>query len=164
MTKFEKHVFNDPGLMGQVRIAADADPPEVLWRHRGRCDQIYMFLASRFLASPDGVLDCEGVHGQWKWIMDNKCSAKFKMVNAILKCSSELHINGGFPNENDIRPYIVQVRAALLRELAAVDPEISAGARTDWVHRQRFNMRLEDSGPLRARPHAAGVVPKEEHT
>ena len=70
-TGYDAVFVAEPGLFDQLAAFSAARPPDLLWRGRGAYQDLFRFLALRFLANPDSVLKCESVHAQWKWIEQN---------------------------------------------------------------------------------------------
>ena len=143
--------LDDDELMTQVSQFADMDPPVLLWHARGKFAQLFRFLAVRFLACPDHVLDAEGVHARWKWISMIKRNLSFPMLNAILKVNSYLEQNGGtfpsFTSTEGIRfiELFLEVRRghnAALRQLysGAAGTDIAHGAMKKSLYMRRFNL------------------------
>lgn len=143
--------LDDDELMTQVSQFADIDPPVLLWHAGGKFAQLFRFLAVRFLACPDHVLDAEGVHARWKWISMIKRGVSFPMLNAILKVNSYLEQNGGafpsFTSTEGIRfiELFLEVRRghnAALRQLysGAAGTDIAHGAMKKSLYMRRFNL------------------------
>ena len=63
----------------------------------GRCAALFLWLAARFLANDDSVLNCESVHAQWQWYMKAARSCKLKNVNATLIVRSWAKMFGELP-------------------------------------------------------------------
>ena len=96
-TKFEKAFCADDELQWCLHDFADHQPRSVLWGEQARWKKLYICCAVRFLGNPDSVLDCEGCHAKWQWMMNTKRGIKFKMINSLLKLSSEIITTGGLP-------------------------------------------------------------------
>ena len=145
-------------LMRLLQMFADEEPPILLWHGAGKYETLFRFVAARFASTPDRVLDCEGIHSQWKWLEITKRSLKLKSLNAILRLSSYIHYNGDLPAYQDLHGHIAEIRAHLRRQYAAVVAGnlVAPGLRSEWMYRERFNLQLADAELLRAnRPRAA---------
>ena len=150
LTKFQAHVRNNAALMGDLSVMANANPPELLWHHNLKRSRLSIFLACRFLGQPDGVIDCESVHGRWKWIMDFKTGTKHKLINAILKISARMLHYGSLPPDDRLHRHILDVRANMNSDLKLMDPNVARGTRTDWLFRERLNLSHNDIDLLRS--------------
>lgn len=150
-SKLVKYIAEHEQLMSQLCAFCERMPPVCLWQGSLEFKDLFIFIACRFLANPDHVLDAEGVHAKWKWIGDVKRAIKLKMMNAILKLSSFISAHGDLPMWDEVEPYMYQVRQHLREqyELARTRDGIAAGARSEWIHRDRFNMGLADVDLLR---------------
>ena len=113
-TSFEAYMFETSDLYHNLVEFAHADPPVRVWQGRGIFAVLFKFLAARFLTAPDNVLDCERMHGRWQWQCDFKRALKMHTLNATLKLTRYLELNGGFP------PH-----AALVEHLDAERQELS---------------------------------------
>jgi hypothetical protein len=139
-------------LMRQLQMFADEEPPRLLWHCHGKYATLFKFVAARFCSTPDHVLDCEGIHSQWKWIEETRRNVKLKSLNAILKLASYVHFHGDLPPYHMLHPHIATLRAWLRQQYLAViaGGQVAAGARAEWVYRERFNLQLADLELLRA--------------
>jgi hypothetical protein len=145
-TQFEKHFHSNPALFNCLQDFAMHQPPTVLWGGHARWKSLYIHLVVRFCGNPDTVLDCEGTHARWQWLMNTKRSIKFKLINSMLKLSSEVLSVGRFPPNDVLRPHIRDIRAETLRQAEAIgsDPAIAAGCRHDMMYRSRFNLSANE--------------------
>ena len=84
-TPFENFLFDDPTLWGSLETFSKHEPPTVVWGARGLFAPLYRFLAPRYLASPDHVLDVERQHAIWQWVLTRRRALKLKSLNAWLK-------------------------------------------------------------------------------
>ena len=96
-TAFEEYMFSTTGIWSNLVDFAYARPPVRVWQGRGSFPELFKFLASRFLTAPDNVLDCERLHGRWQWQCDFKRDLKMHALNATLKLTRHIELNGGFP-------------------------------------------------------------------
>jgi len=96
-TSFEAYMFGTTDLYQDLVNFAHTEPPVRVWQGRGSFAVLFKFLAARFLTAPDNVLDCERMHGRWQWQCDFKKPLKMHTLNATLKLSRYLELNGGFP-------------------------------------------------------------------
>jgi hypothetical protein len=69
--------------MQQLNAFCDAVVLFVLWRGNGRYAALFVFLALRFLAQEDSVLNCEGVHAQWQWIALHRRGRRVGSLNGV---------------------------------------------------------------------------------
>ena len=65
-TKFETCIAEDPRLMQELNTFIATAPPVLLWKGGGQFAYLFKFLAARFLANPDSVLDDERQHAIWQ--------------------------------------------------------------------------------------------------
>ena len=61
-TRFEQHVFDTRVIWENLVAFSEATPPVLLWQGRGSYENLFRFLAPRFLLAPDHVLDAERIH------------------------------------------------------------------------------------------------------
>jgi hypothetical protein len=148
--KYETAFMENETLMQQLTMFANTDPPTLLWRGHGQFADLFRFLAPRFLAAPDNVLDAEGVHARWKWIETVKRNITLKMLNAMLKTHAHLQHHGVFPDPETFTPYVRQVREGLrLQYINAIEVGVPARARSNAVYANRFNIAAADIELLR---------------
>jgi hypothetical protein len=160
---YEEAFVEDTVKMQQLEAFAASDPPKLLWHCGGAYADLFVFLSVRFLSAPDSVLDCEGVHAQWKWIEQSARGMKFKLLNAQLKLQNYLNFFGGFPDISELMPLIQAVRADFraLYEQATSTGNVAPRLRRDYVYSQRFNLRPTDIDLLKA---AMGSAPQIQKT
>ena len=161
-TKFETVLFEDMELMAQMGdFASQADPPCCLWKRNGRWHRLYIFVASRFLANPDNVMDVERLHAVWKWVLLRKRSLKLKSLNAWLKLGAYLRSNGALPSPEDLGRHVEDVKAGFARALAEVRNanEIAPGSRLDSLWWPRLNLSVADCALLRGAEQPAQTTP-----
>ena len=60
--EFDRAFAADNCLMTQAAEFADTPTDTLLWHMDGKFSYLFKWLADRYLAQPDSVLDCEGVH------------------------------------------------------------------------------------------------------
>ena len=142
-SSYEAAFLNDEVKMLQLEQFASVHPPSLLWRNKGAYSELFHFLAVRFLGAPDSVLECEGIHAKWKWIEHGRRGMKFKLLNAILKLMTYMHLNGGTPPPEELIQHVVDSRRASEMQYQALvaNGEIAPGLRRDWLYRERFNLR-----------------------
>ena len=129
---FEDYMFSTTSLWQNLVDFANAKPPQRVWQGRGHFVELFKFLASRFLTAPDNVLDCERMHGRWQWQCEIKRALKMHTLNATLKLSRYLELNGGFPHIEAIAEHLEVERQELnwnIQELND-DLEIAKGWRS----------------------------------
>lgn len=100
----ETCILNDRNLMSQLELFVSR-PGKTLWQHGNDCAELFRYLATRFLTAPDHVLDCEGVHAQWQWLMTTKRGMKLKLMNGILRMR-QLVRAGALPDAADLAPHM----------------------------------------------------------
>ena len=130
-TLFEKHVFDTEHLWRNLVEFADAEPPVLLWQRHGQFENLFKFLAPRFLLAPDNVLDCERTHARWQWACSNQRSLKIHSLNASLRIVFYLENNDSFPSHETLWPHLDAERAEhrlSMRDIVAED-EIAPGWR-----------------------------------
>ena len=139
-TPFEEHLRNS--FMEDISTFAAADPPFRLWGNNCKWATFFKFLACRFLAQPDTVLDCESTHALWKWVETLRRGMKFKMLNAIMKLESWMRCFGDFPSDHEIAPYLAEQVSAMFAQLEALRRTgyIAPGLRNDFMYKARFNL------------------------
>ena len=109
-TGYDAVFVAEPGLFDQLAAFSAARPPDLLWRGRGAYQDLFRFLALRFLANPDSVLGCESVHAQWKWLEQNSRGIKFPLLNAMLKLQNYLRLNNNsFPPAGEVDSFLREV-------------------------------------------------------
>ena len=113
-------------MQEMTEFAAEA-PPVQLWKRGGRYSHLFKFLAGRFLANPDSVLDVERQHAVWQWVLQRRRAMKLKSLNAWLKLSAYLRGHDALPTAEELQPYIANIRAGM-RAAMAGDPR-------RWTHR-----------------------------
>ena len=104
-TLFEAHVFDSESLWRDLVAFSEADPPVLLWHGQGKFQNLFRFLAPRFLLAPDHVLDAERVHARWQWLCVQKRSLKVHSLNSCLRITHYLEHNF-FPDHEDLRPHL----------------------------------------------------------
>ena len=105
-SSFERHLFEEAGLWQCLAAFCKADPPVLLWHGHGAYAALFRFLAPRFLLAPDHVLDAERVHARWQWSCTLKRSLKMHSLNSCLRLTHYLEHNSGFPDSDDLFPYL----------------------------------------------------------
>ena len=157
---FETAFVSDEGLYTELCQFADLQDPVCVWRGRGAFAQLFTFLACRFLSQPDSVLDCEGVHAQWKWLEERARGIKFKALNACLKLQNFIHYNGGLPDAAELWPFVCEAKADIAAELRKVNliEDLPPRMRKNWIYLERFNLRPGDVELVKqAQAHAQGA-------
>jgi hypothetical protein len=144
MSRYEKCFADDDTLMNQLGCFVDDEGECCVWHRSGRYKDLFCFLAARFLSAPDSVLACEGVHAKWKWLTTVKRNIKFKTLNALLKLFDYHQAMGTLPDADDVLPHLLDVSAAHRAELAGTAAGMSLGSRSDYIYRERFNLRACD--------------------
>ena len=119
-TPFEHSLQGDEQLMMELRSFATQEAPCCLWKQGGQWAHLYKFLAVRFLANPDNVMDVERLHALWKWVLLRRRSLKLKSMNAWLKLGSYLHHNGAIPPMTELAPYIREIKGRYRQALEDV--------------------------------------------
>ena len=157
-SRLMRFVAEDEQLMTQLCAFCERTPPLCLWHGKLSFKDLFVFIACRFLSNPDHVLDAEAVHAKWQWIALAKRNVKLKTMNSILKLSSFISEHGDLPLWDEMEPYVYQVRQYLREQfdLARTHDAVAAGARADWIHRDRFNIGLVDADLLRGVQRATG--------
>jgi len=158
-SEFASWFKSNETLMRELQLFSDEEPPVLLWHGSGKYKELFTFVAARFCSSPDHVLDSEGIHAQWKWIETSKRAVKLKSLNAVLRLASYVHFHGDLPPFDELQPHVAEIRLFLYRQWEAVarGGEIAAGARSEWIYRNRFNLQLADAVLLKAsRPRQSG--------
>ncbi len=123
----------------------------VLWRGHGRFATLFKFLAGRFLANPDSVLDVERQHAVWQWVLQRRRSMKLKSLNAWLKLSAYLRGHGPLPPTEELTGYVTDFRAGLRAAVAGANAAdgIAPGLRADSMFWRRLNLTAAEAALLR---------------
>ena len=130
-TAYEKEWLQDETKMGQLAAFADMEPACLLWRNRGAFKDMFIYLADRFLGSPDSVLDAERVHAKWKWVEHVRRSVAFNSLNATLRLNDYMDNHGDLPPNDGLRPHLETLREGLRAQYQAIRDagEIAPGLR-----------------------------------
>ena len=146
-TRFENHLFETDELWTELVDFGNARPPVPLWKGRGHFQNLFRFLAPRFLAAPDHVLDCERQHARWQWVCAAKRGLKMPGLNAFLRCTSYLEKHGGeFPPDEALAEHLEASRAQLRWDSLEANEasDVAPGWRQEMVWAERFNLRSQD--------------------
>ena len=79
-SKFDNYILNSHDLWSELLQFASRAVACVVWHGHGAFQHLFVFLVLRLATAPDTVLDCEGTHAKWKWLMDVKRGISFKMM------------------------------------------------------------------------------------
>jgi len=151
-TKYEELWLQDESKMAQLADFCDRNPPCLLWKNNGKYKDLFTFLADRFLAQPDSVVDCEGLHAAWKWVTTVKRGLSFKMLNAILKLKTHLQEYGAFPDHAALEPHIALLTESYRNMMESVrrSGTIAAGFMSNELYKRRFNLSMSDIDLIKA--------------
>ena len=105
-TAFEHYMFTEDGLWKNLEEFSQAEPAVLLWRDNGKYEQLFKFLAPRFLLAPDHVLDAERMHARWQWECLDKRALKLQTLNASLKLMHYMEHNQAFPRDQELLPFL----------------------------------------------------------
>ena len=136
MGSFEAHLKQAGHLLLLANEFAAAEPPVLPWHGQRRFEELFKLLASRFLLSPDHVLDAERVHARWQWLCQQKRRLKAPSLNACLRLTHYLEHNRRFPADGELLEHL-QAEVAQQRVAAAViedDDNIALGARREQLY------------------------------
>ena len=149
---------SDSDLMAELARFGSCDPPVQVWKGGGAFRNLVYYLIPRFLANPDHVLDCEGVHARWQWLEAGKRNVKLKSLNSVLKLGSWITACGDLPPIDELLPHLQAVRASLRGQYAQVlrEGEVASGLRQEYIYRDRFNLSLADVELLKGQNHRLG--------
>ena len=161
---FETVLFDDPALYQSLVDFAYARPAVLLWHGRGHFQDLFRFLAARFLAGPDHVLDCERIHARWQWITQFKRGLKLHSLNALLKmyCYLEQH-NEEFPPHEHLAEHL-EVANRAMRDMRAEAEWVAEGWRVEAGFRERLNLNPENHALVYPAPRAEPQPSSYEHT
>ena len=148
-TSFESHIADTKALIDELDLFTKADPPVCLWHGGGRYEQLFRFLAPRFLLAPDHVLDCERVHARWQWTCRTKRSLKLHTLNAMLRLTHHLEHNY-LPSHDDLYEHLKDESESYSRNLAAMATD---GVALGWRSAENFLMGTRRH-PSSNTPHA----------
>jgi hypothetical protein len=146
------YLNSDNTLLCELGLFCESEPAQLLWRGRAKYKTLFVFVASRFLASPDHVLDCEGMHARWKWVEEGRRNLKLKALNAILRLSSYINQHGDLPPLSDLVPHLQCIRQHLREQydIVRAGGEVALGARGEAIYRERFNLGAADMDLMKA--------------
>ena len=162
-TLFEAHLFETTELWTELEAFAHARPAVPVWKGRRRFENLFRFLAPRFLVAPDHVLDCERQHARWQWMCAAKRGLKLPGLTAFLKRTSYLEKHAGaFPPDEALAEHLEASQAQLRWDYSEASraEDLAPGWRQEMVWAERFNLRSEDHGPLETGPQPA--APKQD--
>ena len=166
-TAFETAFLSDRQMMLELDLFRQQSPPALLWGHQGRFAALYRCLAPRFLANPDTVLGCEGVHSRWQWYARLRRNCSIGFINGCLRLQWRLHEGGGMPPNHELLPHFREVRTAVLLEyrlwMARAAAHGAQGQSANLMWAERFNLTVEDALLLKAAKHGSSAdVPTKE--
>ena len=152
LNNFEKAFKLNDTNMNQLSAFCDIEPPTLLWRGGGLFADLFIYMAVRFLAAPDHVLDAEGVHALWKWIHIFKRNITFKLLNALLKLQCYLRCHGRFPSAIELNPHLLLIGRGLTMQYDALRTSgtVASGAMHETLYRDRFNLNPMDVELMKA--------------
>ena len=110
MNSFERVVRTDEVLWMQLDRFADHEYPTLVWRQGGSFRELFSFLAVRFLANGDSVLNAESIHSRWQHLLRMKHAIKHPLLSSILKVGFAFTDGAGVPEVDDILPHFSRVR------------------------------------------------------
>jgi hypothetical protein len=131
-TSFEEHLFAREDLWQSLQDFSNADPAVLLWHDDGRYENLFKFLAPRFLLAPDHVLDAERIHARWQWSCSSKRAQKLQTLNASLRLMHYLENNQSFPSHEELLPNLQAERLEHNLSLEALEADVPVG----WRHLQ----------------------------
>ena len=137
----------EAGLYGELQAFASLAVPVCVWQGRGAYSYLFKFLATRFLLTPDHVLDCERQHARWQWLCLLKHNMRLPHLNAWLRLRQFLESHGMlFPASPDLLPHLTQEAnaARVAHREVAVQEDIAPGYRSGYAMLGRFNLRVAD--------------------
>ena len=144
---FEHYLFEDDLKWTELVQFARARPAVRLWHGRGAFGNLFKWLATLFLVSPDHVLDCERVHARWQWLVAQRRSLLLPSLNAILKVTHYLdRHDGNLPPHDNLQPHLEAAAQEFNWDLGRIqdDENIARGWRHQMLFRDRFNLGAED--------------------
>ena len=140
---------NVDGMLDQLGNFADRPLPCKLWHDRARYYDMFVFLADRFLANGDSVLDAETIHAAWKMLASDRRAMNFESLVAILKVRYHMHWNGELPQFDELRQHLIDVRATFVAMYNAART-LPAGTRRRSLCEDRFNLSPIDIATMQA--------------
>ena len=160
-TSFEKTLFEDPSLWGGLESFSKHEPPTVVWGAKGLFAPLYRFLAPRFLANPDHVLDVERQHAVWQWVLQRRHSIKLKSLNAWLKLGDYLRDHENLPPHNELEPYLRESRQNFRRAYREhlAGGEVARGLVFDQMYHDRLGLSAAEAELLRGRAEVGELAP-----
>ena len=161
-TPFESTLFEDKDLWGSLERFSRLEEPSVLWGGQGRFAPLYRFLAVRFLANPDHVLDVERQHAVWQWVLDRRRSLKLKSLNAWLKLGEYLRGFTNLPPHDQLLPHFNTVKQKFYPEYKTylAGGEVAKGLVLDALYHQRLGLTVQEVQMLKEADGAAPQGPR----
>ena len=159
-TAYESEWANNDQLMAQLSQFCDQEPPVLLWRNHGQFKDVFNFLAPRFLASGDSVLDCESIHARWKWLTETSRAVRFRLLNALVKLHRYSQLVG-LPHHDDLYEIAEDIRSGQVVAYNAVAANAATAPRMRalQLYAHRFNIGPDEIDLLKERVVAGGPTP-----
>lgn len=145
-SSFEAALFEDKERWEALEAFSKQEVPTVLWGGRGRFAPLYRFLAVRYLANPDHVLDVERQHAVWQWVLARRRSLKLKSLNAWLKLGEHLRDTDALPPHRELLPHLTAIKQAFKEEYTAhlKGDALAKGVVIDHMYHERLGLSPED--------------------
>ena len=123
--------LDDDRKMTELGQFSDREAPCLVWQGDAAYENIFTFLAIRFLLSEDSVGACERIHARWKWILGHRRALRFRTLNSVLRITHYLEQNGSrFPDDRILANHFRDIRAGMAARLQGmraggeVDPRL----------------------------------------
>ena len=161
-TSFETTLFEDQELWKALEDFSLQKEPSVLWGSQGRFAPLYRFLAARYLANPDHVLDVERQHAVWQWVLLRRRALKLKSLNAWLKLGEYLRGFGNLPPHTELLPYLNEVKQNFVQEYQSylAGGEVAKGLIFDAMYHERLGLSAQDVQLLKEGEGGAPQAPR----
>ena len=111
---FDNYILESKVLFDELSMFAQLPAPTLIYQHNLAFKNLFIFLAVRFQAAPETVIDCERCHAQWKCLEISKRGISLKLLNGLLKLRYYDEQYNGFPDNAVIQPYYSDVTAGLM--------------------------------------------------
>jgi hypothetical protein len=145
-SKFDSYILNSHDLWSELLQFAIRAVACVVWHGDGAFQHLFVFLAVRLATAPDTVLDCEGTHAKWQWLMNVKRGISFKMLVAMLKLFSYIQWHGELPTSADLTEHVLHYRRGMAVQVADLRANgvVPRGALSSTLYAERFGLNMAD--------------------
>lgn len=163
-TLFEAAFISNEQFMLELDSFREQSPPVVLWGANARYSELFRCLAPRFLANPDTVLGCEGIHSRWQWLVKLRRASKLPFINGCLRLHYAMNDDiDHFPTVDTILPHFQALRLAEKTEYQLwLNEALPEQTHRCFMWASRFNLSIEEVQLLKqARSGSTDIQTKE---